>query len=68
LRFLVSCLRLKTSNLERQTSNYLINPAALLANIFTAIASKITPKNFLTANKPALPKAFSIRFNERKTI
>ena len=35
--------------------NYLINPPTLLVNIFTAIANKITPKNFRTAAIPEGP-------------
>ncbi len=46
---------------------YFISPPTLLPNIFTPMASKTTPKNLRTAIKPAFPKAFSIRPNERKT-
>ena len=35
--------------------------------IFTAMANKITPKNFLTTNKPFGPKARSIHFSEPNT-
>ena len=37
-------------------------------NILTAMASKITPKNFLMPSKPAGPKILAIRPNESKTI
>ncbi len=50
---------------------YFINPGALVANIFTAIASNITPKNFLTAIKPAGPSSRAIApkdFKTRNTI
>ena len=47
---------------------YLINPLALVANTFTAMASKITPKNFRTASNPAFPRALSIRFSDLSTI
>jgi len=40
----------------------------LLLNIFTAIASNITPKNFRIANKPAGPNRCSINFNDFKTM
>ena len=39
----------------------------LVPNIFTAIASKITPKNFLTTSKPFGPSARSIHFKEPST-
>ena len=48
-------------------SFYFINPGALAAKTLTAIASKITPKNFRTAINPAFPNTFSIRFRERIT-
>ena len=47
--------------------NYFINPCALVANIFTAIAIKITPKNFLTAMRPAGPKMRSKNLNDFNT-
>lgn len=46
---------------------YLINPPALPANIFTAMASNITPKNFRTASKPAGPSNFSMYCNDFNT-
>ncbi len=46
---------------------YLINPCAFVANIFTAMAIKITPKNFLTAMRPAGPKMLSINLNDLST-
>jgi hypothetical protein len=46
---------------------YFINPCAFVANIFTAIAIKITPKNFLTAISPAGPKMRSKNLNDFKT-
>ena len=51
-----------------KSNSYLPNPLILLPNIFTAIASRITPKNFLTAIRPASPSARSISFNDFKTI
>ncbi len=47
--------------------SYFINPPALPANIFTAMASNITPKNFRTASKPAGPNNFSIHFKDLRT-
>ena len=47
--------------------HYLINPPAFPANIFTAMASNITPKNFRTASKPAGPNNFSIHFKDLRT-
>ena len=46
---------------------HLINPGALVANIFTAMASNITPKNFLTAIKPAGPSNFAMTVNDFNT-
>ena len=46
---------------------HLINPAAFVAKTFTAIASRITPKNFRTAINPDMPRTFSIQFRERIT-
>jgi hypothetical protein len=45
-----------------------INPGALTANIFTAMASKITPKNLRTAINPAGPNSLAIGPNDFKTI
>jgi len=39
----------------------------LLLKIFTAIASRITPKNLRTTISPALPNIRSIHFNDRST-
>ena len=47
--------------------NYFPNSPILLPNIFTAIASNITPKNFRTAINPASPKALSINLRDFKT-
>ena len=47
--------------------HYFINPLALVANIFTAIANNITPKNFLIIIIPFGPNAFSIHFNDFNT-
>ena len=44
-----------------------LNDAILLAKILTAMASKITPKNFLMTIKPLGPKAFSIQLSDFKT-
>ncbi len=44
---------------------YFINPCALVAKIFTAIAIKITPKNFLMIANPFGPNA---RSNHRSDI
>ena len=44
------------------------NPGALAANIFTAIASNITPKNFLTAVKPLFPNNFDTTDSDFKTV
>ena len=49
-------------------ADYFINPCAFVANIFTAMAIKITPKNFLTAMSPAGPKIRSINLNDFNTI
>lgn len=46
---------------------YFINPLALVANILTAIANKITPKNFLVIIIPFGPNTFSIHFSDFKT-
>jgi hypothetical protein len=48
-------------------SNYLISPWAFVAKIFTAMASKTTPKNFRTAIKPAGPKIRSINRSDFNT-
>src|SRR5204862_142583 len=42
--------------------NYFTNTGALVVNTFTAIVSKITPKNFRTVNKPALPNGIITGF------
>ena len=47
--------------------NYLPSIKALLPNILTAIANKITPKNFLITASPFGPNALSIHFNDFKT-
>ena len=39
----------------------------IVPNIFTAIASKITPKNFLTTIKPFGPRALSIHLSDFNT-
>jgi hypothetical protein len=56
------------SNIKPGTSNYFINPAALVANIFTAMASNITPKNFLTAINPAGPSKRAMAPSDFNTI
>jgi hypothetical protein len=50
----------RPKELNRLLVGYLISPGALLANIFTAMASKITPKNFLTAVNPPVPNNLAI--------
>ena len=50
-----------------QGQDHLANFTILLPNIFTAIASNITPKNFLTTAKPFGPKNLSIHFKDFKT-
>jgi hypothetical protein len=52
----------------RSQSCYLMSPGTLLLKIFTAIASKITPKNLRTAIIPPGPRAFSIKFRDFRTI
>lgn len=49
-----------TIHCTTRPNHHFIKPPTLVANIFTAMASKITPKNFLTANNPACPKSFAI--------
>ena len=44
-----------------------ISPPTFVANIFTAIASSTTPKNFRTASNPAGPSSRAIAFNDRST-
>jgi len=58
----------ETSNKKQATSNYLINPGALVAKIFTAMASNITPKNLRTAIKPVGPNYLAIAPKDFKTI
>ena len=43
-------------------------PLALLAKIFTAMASKTTPKNLRIARSPLGPINFSILLSDRNTI
>ena len=59
-RFMCDILRL-------MYDNYFPNWAMLLLNILTAIASKITPKNFLTTINPFGPSALSIHFKDFNT-
>jgi hypothetical protein len=47
-------------------SHHLIKCPTLLVNIFTAIASKTTPKNLRTAANPAGPSSLAIYFNDLK--
>ena len=47
---------------------YLIKPCAFVAKILTAMASNITPKNFLTAIRPAGPRSLAMTFNDFNTI
>ena len=47
--------------------NYFPNWPILLPNILTAIASNITPKNFLITIIPLRPKNFSIHFKDLST-
>src|SRR5687767_739769 len=46
---------------------YLGKPPILLPNILTAIANKITPKNFLITTRPFGPKALSIHLKDIST-
>lgn len=46
---------------------YFINPPTLLVNIFTAMASKTTPKNLRTAVNPAGPNKRAICLSDFKT-
>ena len=48
----------------RDQLHYLINPDTFELKIFTAMASKTTPKNFRTAVNPAGPSNFAMYFNE----
>ena len=50
--------------LRDQLFHYFINPATFELKIFTAMASKTTPKNFRTAVNPAGPNNFAMYFNE----
>ena len=52
----------------KKSKIYFNKPGAFAAKILIAIASKTTPKNFLTAINPASPSALSIQpidFNTR---
>ena len=63
-------LYLKTSQIKYLKSTvhcYFPNPCMLVPKIFTAMASNITPKNFLTTITPLGPSAFSIHFKECNT-
>ena len=51
----------------RVTKIYLFKAPILLEKIFTAIASKITPKNLRTANSPPGPNMRSIKLRDFKT-
>ena len=55
------------STLTHWYSHYFINPGALLAKIFTAMASNITPKNFRIAINPAGPNNLSKKLSDFKT-
>ena len=48
-------------------AHHLISPAALVVKIFTAMASKTTPKNLRTAIKPAGPSMRSMNFKDFNT-
>ena len=54
-------------SIVRRGPYYLIKPCAFVANIFTAMASNITPKNFLMIANPFGPKARSSHLSEIKT-
>ena len=63
-------MKVVVSHIGKQHVNALLTglvKRGVLQLFFTAIASNITPKNFLTTITPLGPKAFSIHFNERNT-
>src|SRR5882757_8087974 len=51
-----------------QTHLYFNSSLKLLLNIFTAMASKMTPKNLRMAIIPAGPRIFSMRSRDLRTI
>ena len=53
---------------RRAGRGHFINPGTFAAKTLMAIASNITPKNFLIANNPDLPNALSINFNDFNTM
>jgi hypothetical protein len=52
---------------EGEVTNYFNNPLRLVLNILTAIANRITPKNFRVAIIPAGPRILSIRSMDFRT-
>lgn len=67
LRLLSFVFRLSSIVLRLLSFVYFPNLIMFAPKILTAIASRITPKNFLTTNKPFGPKALSIHFREPNT-
>jgi len=53
--------------INHSTNHYFPNACILVPNIFTAIASNITPKNFLITTIPFGPSIFSIHFSDFNT-
>jgi hypothetical protein len=53
---------------EGEITNYFNNPLRFVLNILTAIASRITPKNFRMAIIPAGPSMRSIKSMDFRTI
>jgi hypothetical protein len=56
-----------SASVSQWQKNHFPKAPILLLKILTAIASNITPKNFLTASKPAGPSKRSITRNDFKT-
>lgn len=61
-------LRRQETGSAIESTAYFISPCALVAKIFTAMASKTTPKNFRTAINPAGPKIRSIKRSDFNTM
>ena len=64
--FLSSVIDHRSSTIAHRL--YLINPLALIVKIFTAIASKITPKNLRIASIPPGPRVLSMLFSNFRTM
>lgn len=66
----ILCATLCTQYLcvEKIRPLYFPKAPIFVLNIFTAIASNITPKNLRTASSPASPSMCSINFNDFSTM